>query len=415
MSEFTGERVIPGQVEIDLWNEHFSRYAFAARFATGKRTLDLGCGSGYGSAALADTAESVIGIDLSADAIEYARRHYQKPNLSFFQHSCTQLPWPEAGYQLIVAFEVIEHLSNWREMLQEAKRLLTADGVFIVSTPNRLYYAEQRKLAGPNPFHEHEFEYEEFRSALKEFFPQVRLLVENRSESFVFAPGDGPGNVYLDGAAAFPEEAHFFVAVCGAGDSNASIAVSPFVYVPSAGNVLREREQHIERLTSELTLKDGWLQQTISERAQLQAAHDLTISELETRNRWARELEAELAETRTRVQQLQEELAREQEAGRGTAAAYETKIAELDRDIQEKTTWAIETEERLTAELQAKCGELAEAVRLLDQAESTVEDRTRWALQLDERARHAEAMIAMIRASRWVRLGRVAGLGPKLD
>jgi methylase of polypeptide subunit release factors len=66
LGEFTGERVIPGQVETDLWNEHFSRYAFATLFASGKRVLDLGCGSGYGSAELARTAESVIGVDVSA-------------------------------------------------------------------------------------------------------------------------------------------------------------------------------------------------------------------------------------------------------------------------------------------------------------------------------------------------------------
>ena len=39
-SEFTGERVIPGQVDVDLWNEHFSRYAFAREFARGKRVLE---------------------------------------------------------------------------------------------------------------------------------------------------------------------------------------------------------------------------------------------------------------------------------------------------------------------------------------------------------------------------------------
>ncbi len=56
VSEFTGERVIPGQVNDDLWAEHISRYAFAARFAAGKRVLDIGCGTGYGTAELAQHA-----------------------------------------------------------------------------------------------------------------------------------------------------------------------------------------------------------------------------------------------------------------------------------------------------------------------------------------------------------------------
>ena len=58
VTEFTGERVIPGQVEDDLWAEHVARYAFAARFAAGKRVLDVGCGMGYGTAELAKAAKS---------------------------------------------------------------------------------------------------------------------------------------------------------------------------------------------------------------------------------------------------------------------------------------------------------------------------------------------------------------------
>src|SRR5581483_2249703 len=62
--EFTGERVVPGQVHDDLWNEHFSRYAWAGRFAAGRRVLDAGCGAGYGRVELGATAAGVVGIDL---------------------------------------------------------------------------------------------------------------------------------------------------------------------------------------------------------------------------------------------------------------------------------------------------------------------------------------------------------------
>ena len=72
MVEFTGERVIPGQVNDDLWSEHVARYAFARRYAQGKRVLDAGCGTGYGSAELAQSAAEVTGVDIAADAIEYA-------------------------------------------------------------------------------------------------------------------------------------------------------------------------------------------------------------------------------------------------------------------------------------------------------------------------------------------------------
>ena len=74
--EFTGERVIPGQVDTDLWQEHLARYALARQWAKGLRLLDAGCGSGYGTALLAGTAREAVGLDLSADALSYAREHY---------------------------------------------------------------------------------------------------------------------------------------------------------------------------------------------------------------------------------------------------------------------------------------------------------------------------------------------------
>src|SRR6202023_2371945 len=89
VSEFTGERVIPGQVNDDLWAEHMARYAFAARLATQARVLDIGCGTGYGTAELAQHAESATGIDISSDAILYARQHY--PTATFLTASATAI------------------------------------------------------------------------------------------------------------------------------------------------------------------------------------------------------------------------------------------------------------------------------------------------------------------------------------
>src|SRR5215467_642077 len=103
LAEFTGERVIPGQVDPDLMNEHLARYAFAARLARGKRVLDAGCGAGYGSGELAKTALSVLGVDQSADAVIFARENYRLPNLHFLPASVTALPHPNASFDLVVA------------------------------------------------------------------------------------------------------------------------------------------------------------------------------------------------------------------------------------------------------------------------------------------------------------------------
>src|SRR6185295_11409983 len=147
LAEFTGERVIPGQVDADLLNEHLARYAFAARLSRRKRVLDAGCGAGYGSAELARAATSVIGVDRSAEAIAFARERYPAPNLRFEEADCAALPVEDASVDLMVAFEVIEHLEDWRGFLLEARRALAPSGQLIVSTPNKLYYSESRKQA----------------------------------------------------------------------------------------------------------------------------------------------------------------------------------------------------------------------------------------------------------------------------
>src|SRR5690349_21076814 len=165
-----------------------ARYTFAARLARGKRVLDAGCGAGYGAAALAETADSVAGVDVAEEAIEFARAHYQAGNLRFEQASILQLPFEDASFDLMVAFEVIEHLEDWRGFLAEAGRVLAPAGQLIVSTPNKLYYTESRGEHGANPFHVHEFEFAEFVEALKTVFPHVSMFLENHVEGVAFQP-----------------------------------------------------------------------------------------------------------------------------------------------------------------------------------------------------------------------------------
>src|SRR5205085_5013589 len=131
-----------------------------------KRVLDAGCGTGYGTAELAQDAASVIGLDISTEALDYARASYPLPNIMFATGSGLLLPLTEASVDVVVAFEVIEHLNDYQLFIAECARVLKRDGLFIVSTPNTRYYAESRAATGPNPYHAHEFEAAEFQRAL---------------------------------------------------------------------------------------------------------------------------------------------------------------------------------------------------------------------------------------------------------
>jgi len=414
LAEFTGERVIPGHVDADLWNEHYARYLFASRLARGKRVVDLGSGTGYGSSTLAEMAARVTGVEIAADAVEYARENYGSPKVEFIHASATETGLDKNAYDLVVAFEVIEHLTNWEELLREAKRLLKPGGQFVVSTPNRDYYAESRRLAGPNPFHEHEFDFAEFDAALRELFPYVSLFVQNHSEAVVFQPlGKSAGaEMRIDKGPAQAEGAHFYLAVCAL---SPQIGSPTFVYLPAAANVLREREHHIQKLEEELAQKSQWLEKNVAEHAGLVEAHRRLKEELESRNRWAEELNQKLTANGERILALQAELVSEQESAQETVTRYEEKIAELEADAAAKTEWAATVEQRFSGELESKSRELVQCVELLTVAEKTVEERTHWALSLEQQRLDMEARLNAVHASRWYKLGRSFGLGPEVQ
>jgi ubiquinone/menaquinone biosynthesis C-methylase UbiE len=411
VTEFTGERVIPGQVNDDLWAEHMARYAFAARLAHGRRVLDAGCGTGYGVNELAGSAAWIVGADIAREATDYAKAHVgnntSRLQASFVQASVTALPFSNGAFDLVTAFEVIEHLAAWRELLSEARRVLAPGGLFLVSTPNRLYYADSRRLDGPNPYHVHEFEFTEFGTALREFFPHVSIRFQNRVEAFTFhGYSQRPGvEVHVEAVTHEPANAHFFIGVCA---NEALPDLQTFVYVPRAANVLREREQHIRLLDQELEQSKQWLQRSIADHHKLQEAHEEQTRHLEAQNRWASDLEKLLKDAQARIVQLQEESA-------AVAAGYARKVAELEQENREKTAWAVDTETRLTADLAARAEHLASTVRLLDAAEATVVERTEWAQRLDTELAQLQAKLALIRQSRWVKLGRTIGLGPRVD
>ena len=396
MVEFTGERVIPGQVNDDLWSEHLARYAFARRYAAGKRVLDAGCGTGYGSAELAQSAADVTGVDIAADAIEYAKTNYPIPGLRFIESSCTAVPFPPESFDVLVAFEVIEHLSDHRAFLDECARLLTREGLFIVSSPNKRYYAKTRAETGPNPYHEHEFEAAEFVHELERVFPNVRLLLQNRVESFAFHPAVSfwPAEARIDGGGGNAEDAHFFIAL----GSRAELPEpKSFVYVPKAANMLLERELHVEALERQLA-------EIKADRQALLELFRRQTSELEERNQWAQRLDVDLNAARERIVELQTEAA-------GLAASYQAQVARMEKEDQAKTEWARKT----SADLEAKCQELAHCVGLLDAAEATVRERTIWAQNAEALRAQLAAQLEMLRASRWVKMGRTVGLGPDLS
>src|SRR5206468_9714502 len=167
----TGERFVPGTPG-EIWIEHWHRYHFAARWAAGKRVLDVACGEGYGSALLARHALQVTGVDISAAAVAHARSTYATTtHLGFIEASCTELPLADASVDVVVSFETLEHISAQERFLDEVNRVLAPGGVLLLSSPDKREYSDRRGYA--NPFHVKELYREELAALVARRFAAI--------------------------------------------------------------------------------------------------------------------------------------------------------------------------------------------------------------------------------------------------
>jgi SAM-dependent methyltransferase len=215
---FTGERVMPDRPElVELYREHLVRYLFATQLCRDRVVLDAGCGVGYGAELLGRAgARLVLGVDRAPDAIRYAQARYGSARVQFAVADCMALPVADGSVDLVVAFEVIEHLSDPAAFVREIARVLSSDGIAIISTPNRATF-----FPG-NRFHVHEFDSGELEALLRGAFPHVEIWQQDVVQVHrIVPPRDQPSELppavpcaTFDLAAPGGIPAAYFVALC---------------------------------------------------------------------------------------------------------------------------------------------------------------------------------------------------------
>ncbi|ACF14472.1 Methyltransferase type 11 [Chloroherpeton thalassium ATCC 35110] len=154
---------------------HTFSYVQAAKLAKGKKVLDVGCNMGYGSKLISETAKQVTGVDVSEKAIEAAKSQYGGGNMAFQCIDGKRLPFANNVFDMIVNFQVIEHIVDYDAYLNELKRVLSPDGFVLFTTPN----ASMRLDPGMKPwnkFHVREFKSDELQTLLERFFPKVQVF-----------------------------------------------------------------------------------------------------------------------------------------------------------------------------------------------------------------------------------------------
>lgn len=258
----TGERLVPelqyGQV---VHAEHLARYLVAAQLAQSRRVLDAACGEGYGTNLLARAGARVaVGIDLDEPTLAHARRRY--PATELVQGDVRQLPFADGEFELVVSFETIEHVAEPERVLDEFARVLAADGMLIISTPNKHQYLVE------NEFHEREFPHEEFVALLKSRFSSVELLLQHNWLASSVLPvsaaqeasgADIAGTRFTKLTGIVPGDELYTVALCGTG----RIAAPPPMVV---GADLDESHQLATRVVSAEREAERWHEEYVTAR-----------------------------------------------------------------------------------------------------------------------------------------------------
>src|SRR5262245_42856176 len=99
--------------------------------------LDVGCGSGVNSIALAAKGHRVQGVDLSEAAIQRYRKYGFEGRVGNIENG---LDYPDSRFDLVFCSEVIEHMTSPEVLVTEMNRVLKPGGVLVLSTPNSAFW-----------------------------------------------------------------------------------------------------------------------------------------------------------------------------------------------------------------------------------------------------------------------------------
>ncbi len=365
--EFTGERYISSLNSAQISYEHWHRYFYATQFVKGKKVLDIACGEGYGVNLLGETAEVVVGVDISEATIDLAKQRYQKKNISFLHGSADDIPIEGNNrFDVVVSFETIEHLDAMAQegFLKEVKRLLKNDGILIISSPNKLVYSDIPKYK--NEFHIKEFYENEFFDFLHQYFVHVSLFGQKvftgsniweldsseHDNSFIEYKIDNRGQRFVEDGE--KKEAVYLVAVC-----------SDIKQVHSKHSLL------LDRSLSLLSEKTGELDKIIFERDQLIRHHQ---KEIEKFGAWDRGHSKVSLECDKSIISLNQSLFEKD----NEIAVFKKKIDELNEKISSHNYLVADLREQIT--------------RLNDE---TIK-RGKWALGLQDELKEAQDQIIRI-------------------
>jgi len=177
----TGERTVPGIAEENYWfRRHEAAYLALRPYCVDAFVLEAGCGEGYGADLLARDAVAVLGLDYDALTLRHVARTY--PDVHPARANLAALPVRSSTVDVVVNFQVIEHLWDQEGFLAECWRVLRPGSRLLVTTPNRITFSPGRDTP-LNPFHTRELSHAELATLLRDTGFEVEYLAGLRHGS----------------------------------------------------------------------------------------------------------------------------------------------------------------------------------------------------------------------------------------
>jgi len=161
------ERQVAAKLE-DVRADHRARYALATRYVPNNSAIaDVACGIGYGSFMLAqsDDTATIFAMDIDAGAIEYAHTYYKHSKIAYHEGDITHASLTPNSFDMIVSFETIEHIQDYKGLLAIFFDVLKPGGLLLCSSPNEEVIPLE---AMNNPYHFRHFTPAEFEECFQE-------------------------------------------------------------------------------------------------------------------------------------------------------------------------------------------------------------------------------------------------------
>ena len=309
------ERFDPATMSGLIAAEHLARYWLAAGLARGLEVLDAGCGLGYGTEMIARAGASrVVGIDLAPEAIATASERVGAA-AEFRVGDVQDPPFEKGAFDLVVCFEVLEHLEDPEPAITALKGVLREGGLLLASSPNRGVYPPG------NPHHLHEFTLEEFRDALTARFANVFLLRQHPwlasliDSGALASPGEESLRALVARADKSVDEWTYMVALAsdGAIDEPGAISVlAEAAELPALQEAVGTAEAKLQKLGAALHAQHSRQQRNEEQQRELREALSAANQDrtrmraaLKAENMTKAQAQRELQETRQVLQSLE--------------------------------------------------------------------------------------------------------------